>query len=435
MSKINTVSPSVRYLYYYNAFISFSLTVVSSFTFIDRLLLRMNIDLGLFGTIKSVIFLLPAIAYQIATPILQRVGNEVKVCLVSYILRGIFPSLLPFIAMMTDDTKILTIWCVILLPLGMVSAVFANNSLMQIYRKVIPMADYNYHVFTMNMLLSIPATLLALPIALILDRFENFSDNAFFLAFGLLQLFTIAFEIPAVYVMKKVKISKNKENKTENSSKKIQGSMLQPYIDQRFRLLLIITFLQRAINGLGSAYLTIYFLEIMQFSMTTLVIISMIMAALTNITLPSGGKIMDRFGYEKIILVLSSGMLAGIILFCGAWQSLWILPIFALLTWDGGGSLFASMIAQVEIAGSSKLADKSWLNAAVAAYSMSSNLGQFCGLLLASLLYTIANKMGNGTLNSTLHIFYVLNIPIYLMLFWSAVKFKKTAKGKHYIKL
>ena len=77
---------AVRCLYWYNLLISFTLTIAANFTFIDRLLLRLNIDLGIFGTMKSIMFLLPAVLYQVFSPLLHRLDRDVQVTAVCQLL-------------------------------------------------------------------------------------------------------------------------------------------------------------------------------------------------------------------------------------------------------------------------------------------------------------------------------------------------------------
>ena len=40
---------------------------------------------------------------------------------------------------------------------------------------------------------------------------------------------------------------------------------------------------------------------------------------------------MDRFGYPRVFIVLSGGLLLGMLLFCSFWNAVWVLPLFALL--------------------------------------------------------------------------------------------------------
>ncbi|MBO7742202.1 MAG: hypothetical protein J6S21_06570, partial [Victivallales bacterium] len=130
----------------FNLYTSLALTVVSSLIFMDLLMLRMDIDTRLFGSIKSMLYLLPAIAYQCMTPVLNRVRNDAKVCAWCYLLRCFIPSILPLLALVTANHAVLTVACFLLPSVGMMLAGFANNTLMILYKRFIPEHDFNRQV-------------------------------------------------------------------------------------------------------------------------------------------------------------------------------------------------------------------------------------------------------------------------------------------------
>ena len=409
---------AVLNLYLYNLFLSCSLTIAANLTYTDRLLLRMNIDLGNFGFIKSVMFLLPAIIYQLTANFLGRLQKDVQVCMISYVIRIILPSFLPFLAMITDDVRTLTIWSVILLPAGMLFAVIANNTLMTIYRKVIPPKQFNYSIGMINMFMAVPTYLLGLPVAWLLDKFEAVSNFNFYLLFGVLQLFTLMFEIPAIYYLRKVRI------KYEPYIAPKRGNLLTPYYDRQFRMILLINFLHRMCNGLMTAYLTVYFLEVAHFSMTLLLTINIVLGSLLNFSLPYGGRLMDKRGYENVFVLLAFLLMLGCVVFTACWQVLWILPLFALCCWDCGASPTGGWLGQGGYASSIKLAGKESVNAAVAAYSICNNGGLFAGLLGASWLYALSGVLVNGSLSEHLRCYFVLTLPFFAALLAVCIIFK-----------
>ena len=113
---------AVKKLFLYNLFVSLSLTIASNFAFMDRLFMRLHIDMGNLGMIKSIIFLLPAIIYQFCAPLLARLNRDKTVIAVSYLLRCIIPLLLPIAAIFRNDGKLLTYLSMILFPVGMLFA-------------------------------------------------------------------------------------------------------------------------------------------------------------------------------------------------------------------------------------------------------------------------------------------------------------------------
>jgi predicted MFS family arabinose efflux permease len=403
----------------YNLFLSCALTIASNLTFTDKLLLRMDIDLGLFGTIKGVMFLFPAIIYQFLAPFLGRMQKDIQICAVSYAVRVFLPILLPFLAMVTTDRTLLTWGVMVILPLGMLFAVIANNTLMAVYRKVIPPEKFNYSIGMINLFLNLPTFLMALPVAWLLDQFANLVNADFYLLFGVLQLFTFAFELPAILFLLRVKVP------PESSQSVTKINMLAPYQDKKMRLVMLINMLHRVVNGLVLAYLTVYLLEVAHFSMTVIVAIGIALGALLTLTQPYAGKAMDRWGYGRIFILLASAMLLGMFLFGVFWKSLFILPLFALLCWDCNTGPAGGWLTQGGYAASAKLASKENLQASIAAYSICFNGGLFLGLLLASGLYSLAGRMGFTELSERLHIYFFLSLPFFILLLGVTVYFQK----------
>ncbi|MBR2872320.1 MAG: hypothetical protein IKB99_02380 [Lentisphaeria bacterium] len=406
-------------LYMYNLFLGCALTIVSSFTFMDKLMLRMNIDLELLGTIKGVMFLLPAIIYQFIAVLLGKSQKEVQICAVSYFLRVLLPGVLPFLAMMTDDRKILTWWTIILLPAGMMFAVIANNTLMTIYRKVIPAEKYNYSIGMINMFFALATYLLGLPLAWVLDKMEHLSNFHFFLAFGISQLVTLAFEFPAIFCLLRVKVPRTVLQGTEKIN------MLAPYRDKKIRMVLLINILHRFVNGFMGAYITVYFIEVARFSMTTLLSITIALGMILTVTMPGAGKAMDRWGYGRFFIVLSGAMLLGATLFGLCWKSLLVLPVFALLCWDCNTNPAGGWMNVGEYSASSKLTSQKNLKATVAAYSICFNGGLSAGLLMGSALYTFAGCFGAADLSARLHTYFLLTLPFFGALFGASLYFNK----------
>ncbi|MBR7108277.1 MAG: hypothetical protein IKC89_07680 [Lentisphaeria bacterium] len=403
----------------YNLFLGCALTIASNLTFMDKLLLRMDIDLGLFGTIKGVMYLFPAIVYQFLVIVLKKLRRDVQICAASYFLRVLLPVLLPFMAMLTGNRQLLTLGSIILLPLGMLFAVIANNTLMTIYRKVIPQEKFNYSIGMINMFLAMPSYLLGLPFAWLLDKMEHLDNFEYFLIFGIAQLVTLAFELPAILFIRKIKVPYD----TAGSTEKID--MLAPYRDPKLRVVMLINILHRIVNGLMVAYLTVYFLKVADFSMTALLTISISLGLLSTFSMPHAGKTMDRWGYSRFFIIIAGVMLTGTALFTACWKMLLILPLFALFCWDCNATPVGGWLNMGTYSASVKLANQENLNAAVAAYSICFNGGLSVGLLLASGLFGVAGRLNGSDLASQLHTYFLLTLPFFGLLLGTTLYFHK----------
>ena len=65
----------------------------------------------------------------------------------------------------------------------MTCAVFANNSLMTIFRLALQKADYNLNIGLIMLHTQLPASLMSLPLAWYLDLFEGAPPQHFYWAF------------------------------------------------------------------------------------------------------------------------------------------------------------------------------------------------------------------------------------------------------------
>lgn len=413
-------------LYLYNLLVGISLTVVTNFAFFDLLLLKLDINLAEFGLIKSIIYLLPAVIYPLCQPLLQKIGTEAEVCGISYILRVFIPLLLPAIAVFCQNRQIMTLLCLILLPLGMLFATFANNTLMILYRKVIPSAYYNLNTGIMNMLLGLPSLLLALPAAKVLDCFMDWEAEKFFLLFATLHLITFLFEIPACLLIRTIKLPLSPPVCQSMHPLK---NYLRTYKNAKLRTVILLGTLQKIIEGLIMSYLTIYFLQVARIGLTNLICITTSMGIGLYLLFPLGGKFMDKLGYSLIFTLLSGGMLLGMILFCIFWETIWILPFFAVLTWDGNCSLFGGLLRQGVYSAVGKLASPNEMSGAVATYSLCTNGGLFIGLTAASGLFYLLENIYKENLSLTLKLYYTATIPLLGMLFYYALKLQQQLKA------
>ena len=422
MPALSQTESAIRRLYLYNLLLSAALTVASNFTLIDRLLLRLEINLEFFGAIKCLMYLLPAIAYQLLAPRLQRLNRDVGICLLCYFLRLLLPTLLPFVAIFCHDHRLVSLACFVLLPMGMLFAAFANNSLMALYYRIVPESRYNYCIGMMNMFFSLPAIILAIPIAWVLDRFDGLSTPRFLLLFGAIQIGVALFEFPAFFVLRRLPVP------PPPTAAKTAANPLEPYRHRSFRTLAALMFTHRLAAGLAMAYLTVYFLKVLGLSLTHLTTIGLVLCLLMNLALPYGGKVMDRFGYTRVFLLLTVGMAAGYALFAWQWQRVWVILPFAILAWDGALSLFAGLLIQGEYTASTRLAQPQWINSAIAAHSIACNGGYFCGLFAASALFHAVKRLSPGAeLSVLLHTYYWLVVPCFLLTALLAWRLRRTA--------
>ena len=381
---------NIKLLYIYNCFTSLAIMNCANTVFLDKFFLRANIDLSSFGFIKGLMYLLPTISYFILAPYLQKKEINRELCIYGYLLRVSVPCLLPLIALFTDNIRILTIASAVILPIGMMTATFANNSLMVIYRRALPPESFNKYSNTMLMLLSLPANILGIPMAFFMDLFDKSDNRTFFWVYFLIQAVCILAEYPAIRAMQKVVLHRAAD---QNIQKNKLSDILMPYRDKKYSPIALITLLHGIIYGSFSAYLVVYLMLTLQWKMSVIVILISIIGLLSNITLPIGGKITDKYGFPKVFVVQTAIIFAATTMFCVFWNNIFILLIFFVLSWDSCVSIIGYWMTATEMGAGSNLAPKGAENYYVSAYNLCRSGGLFLGSFLAMPLYSLCEKL------------------------------------------
>ena len=406
---------SVKLLYYYNFYTSLAILICSSTVFIDKFLLKVNIDLSAFGIIKGLMYFLPAVSYLLLSPYLQKKQIDREVCMVGYLLRVALPCLLPILALLTSNTKILTAACMIILPISMMMATFANNSLMVIYRQAIPAETFNKCSNTMMMLLSLPGCLIGVPVALFMDVFDKSSVQTFCIIYAALSFICVLFEIPAIRAMKKVKLNTSSENIVKKRFN--LHELISPYKDKNFSPVVWITFWHGVICGSFGAYLIVYLMLSREWKMSLIAILMGIIGLFAYTFLPYGGKLTDRYGFAKIFFVQAFLIFSMTALLCFCWNNLLVLILFLFLVWDTATSIIGSWMSGTEIGATSKLAVKGRENYYVSAYNLCRSGGLFLGSFLAMPLYRYCEKScGAGNYSKIFQTYFGLLIILAFIL-------------------
>ena len=179
---------SVKKLYWYNLLTATSLTVVAEFLFVDQLLLRIHTGVAVIGILKSLIFFLPVVSYQLAVPLLNRTNLEIPLCAYFYVLRAVMPALVPAAALLGTGDPVLQWMSIVILPVAMMLATFANNALMIIYRRQLPSERFNRDVGVMQMCFYLPCLVLGIPVSLIFKRAATLDDRSFFTVYLIISI-------------------------------------------------------------------------------------------------------------------------------------------------------------------------------------------------------------------------------------------------------
>ncbi len=377
--KIRRHSENFRRLAVYQVFNAAAIAIGANWVVTDMILLRMDFDLSLFGLIKSSMFLLPALSYWAAAGWLRRWNRDRRVCLLSYLARAVLPLALPAAALLTRDRGVLLIVALIVFSGGYTFAMFANNSLLTLYRQALPRETFHRGGSLLTALPGPAAALVAVPTVWLLGRA---GEGAFFPLLFLLQALTLLAEIPAAAAILGVKV-----HETPRPEPFSLREWTLPFRDPEFRPLFGFVLLHMLWIGLVSTYLVVYLLKIRQYPAELIVLLECGLSVAVATGARSAGRLADRFGS---LPVLAAGS-AATLLVCGGWTlfpaCVPLFLVYLFFVYNGNGGFLPSTMRNLESCASASLATPGSANHYVAALALGQSLGCFAGCLLAGPLF------------------------------------------------
>ena len=416
----------LKKLYFYNVLVSASLTVISDFIFIDLLLLRIGTGVALVGAIKALIFFLPVVSYQLAAPLLNKWRCEVPLCAWCYLLRTLLPMLIPAAAVLGAGNAALRWMCAVLLPTGLMLATFANNALMIIYHREFPADGFNRCSGIVHMCFYLPGLALGFPVSMWLSHAAKLPDAKFFAAYLAAGALCGAFQLPAFAIMRTLKSGAAAGSGAV--PEKAAGGMLVPYRDRESRGTLLVTFLHALAIGGGTAYIGVFCLKILQASVSTTFVLRTAAAGAGALLMPFAGKLADRFGYRRVFVCGGLLMMAGVGA-PAAFPHLWVLPLCALLFWDGAVSPVGAAMQMCEQAAASKLASDRDTAGYIAAFNVARMSGMGLGSLLSGALVALFRRLGS-TEETGLRLVFAACLALLLPMIVAAVRLFPARKEK-----
>ena len=404
---------SVKKLYLYNLLTAASLTVVAEFLFVDQLLLRIQTDLAVIGVLKAFVFFLPVVSYQLAVPLLNRTHWEILLCAYFYVLRAVLPALVPVAALLGARNATLQWMCIIILPVAMMLATFANNALMIIYRRLLPSDRFNRDIGIIQMCFFLPCLVLGIPVSLIFKRAAVLDDRSFFVVYLTAMLVCALFQLPAFAVMRSLGGVRGQHEESTPENEAGMG-WVRPYRDPHYRKTLTVTFLHALVSGVGIAYIGVFCLKIMELSVSSTFIVRTVASIIGMVLMPYAGQLADKIGYSRMYLwlgvLLSIGLAVPVV-----FPHPWMLPLCALLFWDGANSPVGLALQTCEQAAASKLAPA--LNTAgyIAAFNVARCAGIGMGALAAGMLFGAVTRFGFSEAEGLRLVFAACLLPLVLL--------------------
>ncbi|MFC1461147.1 hypothetical protein ACFLQR_01335, partial [Verrucomicrobiota bacterium] len=169
-------------LYLFHIFNGIAIAVVGNMLFVDRMFLRMGLNMSQFGLIKGVALFFPAILNFLLAPFILRLRIDHKIVAVTYLFRVVFAYLFLLLPRITHNTAFLTLGCTVVLFMSITFPTFANNSLKVLGKMHIPTETLGKHSSMILVLWNAPGTIIAILCGWYIDRFDGATDVQFYSA-------------------------------------------------------------------------------------------------------------------------------------------------------------------------------------------------------------------------------------------------------------
>ena len=367
--------------------ISISIAVSCSWVITDLLLLNLEFDLTKFGLIKSSMFLLPAVSYFAATGFLRRLDRDLAVAAHAYLWRVLLPLLLTVVAYFCHSQTILLWTAAIIFSTSYSCAMFANNTLLKLYRRTLSPADFNRGSMYLPALMGLPAAIIGLVSIPLLYHFSG-DRQAFLLCLFLLQFVTLFFQCPAIRAIMAVRFPETAA--PAEAQEKTPRPLLRDLLrDGRMMRLLSLMLAHGVWIGLVSTYFVVYLLKCRGVNPSLLVGAELVLGILVFASAGKVGRLAGKVGYRKIFSIATLVILVTQAAWLAMPGSTALLVVFGILIYNANNGLAAVLCRQLEGTCSAALAKPGQDELCIAAGTLVSSLGCFAGCLAAGKLFGV----------------------------------------------
>lgn len=382
---------NISLLLRYNFFMSLTLAVLANFQLQDRLLLRMGFEAERFGAIKSMMFLAPALIYQLALPLLHR-ADPVRLCVNSYALRTILPCLLPFFAIVCTDLNTLEIVTMAVFAICYTAAAFANNTLAVIYRHSLPARQFNELTAKIFLYFNLPLLVVVFPVAWIFTLVEWLPRPWFLLVFGVTQVVSVLFELPAIKALRQLKLA----DYSGGTKPPRFREMIRPLFNPAYRRFLGFAALRSFLAGMLGAFFFVYLYTERNWTTFDAVLWGTLLAGAGLVISLPFGRLADHIGYPASFLILNLLLVVGTgILGFGA-ASPWLMALVVILVWDGSGSIVAQIANAIEQGAAGRLAGKKHTPCYISLFNFAYMIARAAGSVAAGWLLKLVSTPEHG---------------------------------------
>ncbi|NQT59158.1 MAG: MFS transporter [Bacteroidetes bacterium] len=329
--------PNLRKIYSFHFFNNIAICVVSNFLFLDRIFLRMGMNMQQFGTIKGFAYLLPMAVNLLLAPFIGKINRDREIVGIGYLIRVFMPLLFLLLPNLISDKTVMVSAVTAILITVHIFPIISNNCIQLLVRAHVPKNTLGTHLSWITVVWTLPGFLLAIPLSWILDRHTGGTDQEFYRTMFIIMLSTGLFEIIASAII--MRLPRQRIEKRPNLNFK---DILLPFRDVSFKKLLRAIVVFSILNSMVMAFINPYLLNVQGLSMLFISIISAVVSLLSILVLPFWGKLADLVGGKNIYTIAVVGLAIGIFALLG--KGVVFIIIYALFSWEGSRGLFGSGI-------------------------------------------------------------------------------------------
>ncbi len=418
------ISPALRKIYLFHLFNTIAISVVSNFLFLDRIFLRMGLNMQQFGFIKGFSFLLPMSINLLVSPFIGRLNRDREIVGIGYLIRVFLPLSFLLLPGRIDDKSAMAVAVMIILITIHIFPIIANNSIQMIVRHHIPQKVLGTHLSRITVVWTLPGFLLAIPLSRLVDAHTAGSDQVFYRTMFLIMFFTAIFEIAASLIILRLPRYNPEHHKNLRFS-----DILYPFRNDGFRNLLRVIVVFGILSSMITAFINPYLLNVQGLSMTLISVISAAVALLSILVLPFWGKLADHVGGKNIYGIAVIGLTIGILALLG--KGIVFILIYALLSWEGSRGFFGSAIYSTQQYMIFTQSEESRRSVFFAASTFVFGLGWFLGSFFGGILLEwLRNIKGLSDPMTAYRIYFIICSIIGICLAWLTRLLKDDSEKK-----
>ena len=420
---------NTRLLTFYYIFNYLAISVSSSGVITDMFLLNSGIDTERFGTLKSNIYLLPALFFLLAAGLLARLNKDRLICGWCYIVRCVVPAAMTGILLFFSPPPEVVYYMVALMfIISYTCAMFANNILTRILQQVLPPEDFSRGCVFIPAQSGIIVSIIGFGQVWLLER-ANVDKNSFLATLFILQFLFALLEIPAYRALMGLQLNSGQRAKNVAKIFDVRG-IKKIFSVRELRFVFTYMLMHGLYGGMLGAYIAIYLMKYRDWRAIDLALIQSALALIMMFVSGVIGKFANKFGIMAF-LGISAVVCAAVNFLWGVSIEIfvWMQWLFLVLIYDGngGGVLTAGQFA-LESGATTLYAPEGRHELSIGVGALMRAVGSFSGSCAASWLFIMLSGDGKAKFEKLFIVCSFIPFVLFLIYYLMFRTPKKRAK-------